>query len=86
MAKVFVHLHSDGESDFSNQFHIFERLPIEGEYLTISDDSEWYQVEMVVHTPFSEQMCAEIFAVQVNHNEVMKKKVKNQSPNIRVLE
>ncbi|WP_237150756.1 hypothetical protein [Planococcus rifietoensis] len=83
---MFVHLHSDGESDFSNQYYNFERLPIEDEYLTISEDSEWYQVEMVVHTPFSEQMCAEIFAVQVDHNKVMNKKVKNQSPAIRVLE
>lgn len=86
MAKVFVHLRSDGESDFSNQYHNFERLPIEGEYLTISEDSEWYLVEIIVHTPFSEQLCAEISAVQGDHSKVMNKKVKNQSPAIRVLE
>lgn len=85
MATVFVHLHNEGETEWNNQYHSFERIPVENEYITVDYDSEWYKVELVVHTPFSDEMSAEIFAVQVDHNEEMKKKVKNQKPNMRIL-
>lgn len=85
MATVFVHLHNEGESIWINQNHDFERIPVENEYITIDCDSEWYKVELVVHTPFCDEMSAEIFAVRVDHNKEMKKKVKNQSSTMRVL-
>lgn len=85
MKPVFLHLHNEGEADRLNKYSDFVRIPVEGEYFAIEHDGEWYKVELVVHTPFSSEMCAEIYAVKVNHQKEMKKKVKTEKGSIRVL-
>ncbi|MFP7483369.1 hypothetical protein SFC65_04350 [Priestia filamentosa] len=74
MNRVFLHLHSKGKADWENPYLEFERIPVEGEYVSL--DGAWYQVELVVHTPSSEEMCAEVYAVKVDPEKVKKSKVK----------
>lgn len=74
MKSIFVHLHDEGEANWENRYHDFGRIPVEGEYLSI--DIGWYKVELVVHTPFSMEMSAEIYAVKVDYNEEIRKKTK----------
>jgi hypothetical protein len=83
MKPVFLHLHSRGKSDWENQKFDFGRVPVEGEYITVASDSEWYQVELVLHTPFSEEMCAEVYAIKVDGKREFRKKV-NSVNNARV--
>ncbi len=75
MKKVFLHLHSEGKFDWVNSYYQFERIPVEGEYVTTKADGEWHKVELVVHTPFSEKTCADVYAVKVNHHEEIEKKI-----------
>lgn len=75
MHKVFFHSHEKGKADWVNVIKEFGRIPLEGEYLAVSIDSEWYQVELVVHTPFSDDMEAEVYAVKVDHAKVKQKKL-----------
>ncbi|EST12191.1 hypothetical protein [Sporolactobacillus laevolacticus] len=77
MKPVLFHLHSKEKHDWANQYYQFERIPVEGEYVCLSSEGDWYRVELVVHTPFSNQMCSEIYAVQIDRNEIMKEKVNN---------
>lgn len=77
MKPIFLHFHNKGSKDWINKKINFDRIPVEGEYLTIEHDGEWYKVEMVVHTPFSEEMSAEIYAVKVNHSDEKNKKLNN---------
>ncbi|MER1958813.1 MAG: hypothetical protein ABS942_15625 [Solibacillus sp.] len=77
MKKVFVHLHNEGEVNWINEYYHFDRIPSEGEYLATEFNGDWYKVALVVHTPFTEEMSADIYAVKVNHSEEMKKKFKN---------
>jgi len=73
MKSVFVHLHDAGDVNWDNRYFDFDRIPVEGEYL--STDVDWYKIELVVHTPLSMEMSAEIFAVKVDFNEEMKRKL-----------
>lgn len=75
MKKVFLHLHNQGESDWENSYYQFDRIPVEGEYVTTEVNGEWHKVKMVVHTPFDKEVCAEVYAVKVDHNEEMKSKL-----------
>ena len=68
--KVFLHTRSDGMSDWKNEDRDFARIPNIGEYLSLSSDSPWYEVQLVVHTPFETSYDAEVFAVEVDHMEV----------------
>jgi hypothetical protein len=73
LIKVFLHTHDKGEANWVNVPKEFAILPSVGEYIATSTDSDWYRVELVVHTPFSCEYDAEVFAVKVNHNEVKEK-------------
>jgi hypothetical protein len=69
--KVFLHTRSKGMFDWRNELRDFARIPVLGEYLAWDDSSPWYQVQLVVHTPFEQADCdAEVYAVEVDHNEV----------------
>ena len=85
MKPVFVHLHDEGEANFRNMLFDFGRVPVEGECLTVDFDSDWYKVEIVVHTPYSSEMCAEVYAVKVDHQKEIEKKVKTKKDSVRVL-
>jgi len=82
---VFLHLHDEGEANWLNKYADFVRIPVEDEYFAIEHDGEWYKVEVVVHTPFSSEMCAEIYAVKVEHQKEVEKKVKTKKGSVRVL-
>lgn len=79
MAKIFVHTHEKGDSEWENDYYSFSRVPIEGEYFTLASNGEWYQIEMVVHTPFAKEIHAEIYGVKVDHMEIMKDKLNTDS-------
>jgi len=81
MSKVFLHIHDPHQANWINQMYEFARIPIEGEHLTVSTDSAWYRVELVVHTPFSDDMDAEVYAVKVDHSEVKRRKL-NTRPGV----
>jgi hypothetical protein len=70
MKKVFLHVRSPGKMDWENSGREFLRLPVVGEYLATSSDSAWYQVELVVHCPFSAEYTAEVYAVKVDRAQV----------------
>ena len=72
MSNVFLHTRSQGQKDWKNTSKEFLRLPIIGEYIATSVSSSWYKVELVVHCPFKTDYSAEIYAVEVDHNEVKK--------------
>ncbi|CEE79440.1 conserved hypothetical protein [Xanthomonas citri pv. citri] len=42
-----------------------------GEYVAMSEDA-WFKVELVVHTPFACEFDAEVYAVGVDHLEVVR--------------
>ncbi|OME07875.1 hypothetical protein BSK64_06365 [Paenibacillus odorifer] len=75
MPKVFVHVHDAGDIEFENDYHSFSRIPVENEYFTLSHDGDWYRVELIIHTPFDEEIEAEIYGVKVDHMEIMKDKL-----------
>ncbi|MEK3943526.1 hypothetical protein [Paenibacillus sp. FSL H3-0310] len=79
MINVFVHVHDEGESEWENECHLFSRVPIEKEYFALSHDGNWYEVEMVVHTPFDQEVQAEIYAVKVDHMEIKRSKLNTES-------
>lgn len=76
MIKVFLHTRISENDNWENVSEEFVALPSVGEYLTLSSDSEWYEVKIVLHTPFSRDYDAEVYAMRVDHLEVMKKAFK----------
>lgn len=85
MKPVFLHLHDEGEAKWLNKYSDFVRIPVEGEYFAIEYDGPWYKVELVVHTPFSFEMCAEVYAMKVDNLKEMKKKLNTKKGSISVL-
>lgn len=75
MKPVLIHLHNKGSIDWINKKFYFDRIPVEGEYITVDFESDWYKIEMVVHTPFSDEMAAEVYAVKVIYSEEIKNKL-----------
>ena len=75
--KVFLHTRSQGKYDWENEFRDFARIPVVGEYLALYVTSPWYQVQLVVHTPFKCDCEAEVYAVEVDHSEVKKQAFKD---------
>ena len=75
MSKVFIHTRTAGNKGWDNTGREFLRLPVEGEYLALDGASPWYKVELVVHCPFEACYSAEVYAVEVDLNEVMKAKL-----------
>lgn len=73
MAHVFVHTHTAGKTDWNNQGRDFTRVPVVGEYFALEATGEWYRVELVVHCPFTAEYEAEVYGVQVDHAEEIKK-------------
>ncbi len=71
--RVFLHTRSEGKTDWKNENRDFARIPNTGEHLSLSSDSPWYEVQLVVHTPFDTDIEAEVYAVEVDHLEVMKR-------------
>jgi hypothetical protein len=73
MAKVFVHYRDrDSGGEWVNLSLEFVRLPIVGEYVAISETSEWLRVYAVVHCPFPASFDAEIYmALDSTHLEAI---------------
>jgi hypothetical protein len=81
MSKVFLHMHDKGQVNWVNNYNEFDRIPVEGEYFALSSVSEWYEVELIVHTPFEEELHAEVYAVKVDHEKVKQMKL-NTKPGV----
>jgi|HigsolmetaAR206D_1030411.scaffolds.fasta_scaffold35265_2 hypothetical protein len=71
--KVFLHTRSPQQRDWVNEGRDFARIPSVGEYVATSGDGPWFQVELVVHTPFPCDFHAEVYAVAVDHLDVLRK-------------
>ncbi|MBV6690339.1 hypothetical protein KV692_21430 [Xanthomonas euvesicatoria pv. physalidis] len=69
--KVFMHTRSPQRRDWLNEEREFGRIPMIGEYVAMSEDA-WFKVELVVHTPFACEFDAEVYAVGVDHLEVVR--------------
>ncbi|MBN1877500.1 MAG: hypothetical protein JXA33_24975 [Anaerolineae bacterium] len=71
---IFTHTIVLGDTDWTNEtITCFSRVPAVGEYITLLTTGKWYQVCVVVHTPHSDEYSAEIYAVAVEHDEVMRR-------------
>lgn len=68
---VRVSTRKRGEHAIGGELRYFSRLPVVGEYLAMNTGGRWHQVELVIHCPFPCDWAAEIFAVEVDHNEVV---------------
>lgn len=69
--KVYLHTRDAENFDWNNENREFARIPVEGECLALSSSSDWYKVQLVVHTPFNCPYYAEVYAVKVDRNIVM---------------
>lgn len=67
--KVLLHTTSQGQDGWKDESCKCVRIPIAGEYLAPSSGSLWYQVQLVVHTPFSGDYEAEVYAVEADVEE-----------------
>lgn len=66
MANVFLHTRPNSTGfDWTNDFREFARIPVVGEYLATDVTSRWYEVRLVVHTPFKADCEAEVYADEV---------------------
>jgi hypothetical protein len=70
MIQVFLHTRSPGKHDWANEYRGFAQVPKVGEYLALSSESPWYEVQLVIHVPFKAQCGAEVYAVEVDHMAV----------------
>ncbi|NHR07386.1 hypothetical protein HA052_19535 [Chromobacterium haemolyticum] len=69
--KVFLHTRTPQKRDWTNEIREFARIPTLGEYVSTSGHGPWHKVELVVHCPFECGCDAEVYAVEVDHNEVL---------------
>lgn len=73
MAKIFLHTREQGQEMFVNKVYDLPHLPRLGEYVVLSSgDETWYEVKLVVHFPFDSEFEAEVFAVGLNHLDVLR--------------
>jgi hypothetical protein len=70
--KVFLHTRDHGQNNWTNNSYNFARIPVVGEHLTTGIESDWYEVQLVVHTPYPCDCDAEVYAVKVDHMEAQK--------------
>lgn len=64
IALVFVK--AAGDDVWTNDSVNFDRVPVVGEYFTMSRDGDWYEVKAVVHMAFPLDYDAEIYALKVD--------------------
>lgn len=66
--KVFLHTRKRGESDWQNVDMDFAQIPHLGECVKPSIGDIYYEVRYVLHTPFRDDMDAEVFAVETKED------------------
>ncbi len=64
MAKIFLHTKKQNEINWTSEYYQFERVPAVGEYLVLRTELSWYEVRLVLHTPFKHGCEGEIYAVR----------------------
>lgn len=71
--KIFLHQRNQDEeyNHKNNEVDGFARIPTVEEYIALDDSTDWYKVEIVIHTPFVSEVKAEVYAVKVNREEVI---------------
>jgi hypothetical protein len=77
--KVFLHTRNRASWNWQNELRNFARIPIVGEYLTLDSESPWYQVLVVVHTPFECDCDAEVYAVMMYNSEIRQQLLREPS-------
>lgn len=80
--KVLLWLRSQGKYDWKQEAREFASLPAVGECLTLGANAPWYIVQLVVHTPGAGECAAEVYAMQVDRDEIKQRafRAKPQSP------
>jgi hypothetical protein len=68
---VFFHTRSAGQRDWFNEPRTFAKIPSVGDYVATASDGPWHRVELVVHTPFPCDFDAEVYAVKVDHLDML---------------
>lgn len=75
--KIFLHTRSPGQRDWNNTVVEVPQIPAVGEYVATSGSGDdWYQVELVLHTPFPCEFDAEVYSVAKNHLDAMEEAFK----------
>ena len=69
--KVLLHTRSQDKFDWKKESREFGRLPVVDEFVALDSNSQWYQVQLVVHCAFKAEYEAEVYAVEINHSEAM---------------
>ena len=64
MAKVSLRSKKQVDSNWNSECREFTRIPEVGEYVTLSSQSPWYKVLLVVHTPYKSGYDAEMYVVE----------------------
>jgi len=71
--KVLVHTKHVGQTQWHSRYQDFVRLPVIGEYIAEHSTSDWYRIGIVVHTAYSDENDAEVFAVKVDTRKELEK-------------
>ena len=61
-----IHLHTKRkvENNWHTEYREFSGVPTLGEYVSLSPESPWYEVHLVVHTPYKTSSDAEVYVVE----------------------
>ena len=71
--KVLVHTRHEGQVEWHSRLQSFVRLPVVGEFIAEQTGSDWYRVGVVVHTPYTEEYDAELYALKTDERSEMGK-------------
>jgi hypothetical protein len=75
--KIFLHTRKPGEPDWENNTIEFPQIPSVGEFVVPSGGAALFEVRFVSHTPFGDEMDAEVYAVGVDNNMVLLEKTRD---------
>ncbi len=64
MATIHLHTKRKVETIWNTEYREFAVVPTVGEYVALSPESPWYEVHLVVHTPYKTGSEAEVYVVE----------------------
>ena len=71
MANVFLHIY-DADGSQQDERITFERIPFQGECISLGIKERWYRVERVVlYSGDDNDWDAQVFAVFIEHNDFL---------------
>ena len=71
--RVFLHVRSPEQRDWRSEFREMPQVPRLGEFVSLASETrDWFRVELVVYTPYPCDCDAEVYAVAIDHLDVMR--------------